>query len=165
MKSNGHGRAIGEGGAPCSFCGQTATLDPSAGLRVCWSCAKRIATLAMQSEAGNLADIWSSVAPPLERAAAPVVRGEIDVERVFDTFKEGVAKQISADDVDSHTHLAEAYREMGMYSDAVREAAVAVTAARAPLSAARPLGFLLTPPLLRSDGLERLRERLRRKGP
>jgi hypothetical protein len=54
---------------------------------------------------------------------------------------------------------------MGMYSDAVREAAIAVGTAVAPRSAERPLGFLLTPPLLRPDGLERLRERLKANGP
>jgi hypothetical protein len=148
----------------CSFCGQGATLAPSAGLRVCNSCAKRIAKLVVESKPERIAEIWSSVAPSLGRVEPqPVARGEIDIERVFDQFKEGVAKQISADDVDSHTHLAEAYREMGMYVDAVREAAIAVTAAVAPRSAEGPLGFLLTPPLLRPDGLGRLRERLNRR--
>jgi hypothetical protein len=159
---NGNGRASLEGVWACSFCGQAAKLEPSEGLRVCWSCAKRIANLVVESKPGSLADIWSSVAPPQDRAEPqPVARGEIDVERVFDAFREGITKQISTDDVDSHTHLAEAYREMGMYVDAVREAAIAVTGALAPRSAQGPLGLLLTPPLLRWDGMERLRQRLR----
>ncbi len=55
--------------------------------------------------------------------AAGSVAGDeqIDVEAVFAKFKEGVAKQIDADDGQSHYDLGVAYREMGLIDDAVRE--------------------------------------------
>ena len=150
----------------CSFCGEVATLEPSPGLRVCRSCAKRIARLVAETKPESLTDIWSSAgAPPASLAGWQNVEVEIDTERVFEEFKEGVAKNISGADAESHSHLAEAYREMGLYVDAVREAAIAVNAAVAQRSVEGPLRFLLTPPLLRPDGLERLRERLRRREP
>lgn len=149
--------------ATCSFCGQAATMEPAPAIRVCCSCAKRIAILATESDSGAL-DIWSSVAPVHDRVQRqPMARGEIDLDRAFEAFKEGVAKQISAGDAASHGRLAEAYREMGLHADAIREAAIAVAAATVPATAKAPLAFLLTPPLLTPDGLGRLRERLNRR--
>ena len=46
---------------------------------------------------------------------------QVDVEEVFAKFKEGVAKQIGADDAQSHYDLGVAYKEMGLVDDAVRE--------------------------------------------
>jgi tetratricopeptide (TPR) repeat protein len=46
---------------------------------------------------------------------------QVDVEEVFAKFKEGVAKQIGADDAQSHYDLGVAYKEMGLIDDAVRE--------------------------------------------
>jgi tetratricopeptide (TPR) repeat protein len=54
---------------------------------------------------------------------------QIDVEEVFAKFKEGVAKQISVDDAQSHYDLGVAYKEMGLIDDSIRELA---TAARDP---------------------------------
>ena len=54
---------------------------------------------------------------------------QVDVEEVFAKFKEGVAKQISIDDGQSHYDLGVAYKEMGLIDDAVREFE---TAARDP---------------------------------
>ncbi len=54
----------------------------------------------------------------------PVFAGhgdQVDVEEVFAKFKEGVAKQIGADDAQSHYDLGVAYKEMGLVDDAVRE--------------------------------------------
>ena len=50
----------------------------------------------------------------------------MNVEEVFAAFKAGVAKQISADDAQTHFNLAVAYGEMGLLADAVREAAIAL---------------------------------------
>jgi len=50
---------------------------------------------------------------------------QIDVEEVFAAFKEGVAKQVSVDDAQSHYDLGVAYREMGLLDDAIREFEVA----------------------------------------
>lgn len=46
---------------------------------------------------------------------------QVDVEEVFAKFKEGVAKQISVDDAQSHYDLGVAYKEMGLLEDAIRE--------------------------------------------
>ena len=50
---------------------------------------------------------------------------QVDVEEVFAKFKEGVAKQISLDDSDSHYNLGIAYKEMMLIDDAIREFEVA----------------------------------------
>lgn len=46
---------------------------------------------------------------------------QVDVEEVFAKFKEGVAKQISVEDSDSHYNLGIAYKEMLLLDDAIRE--------------------------------------------
>jgi len=46
---------------------------------------------------------------------------QVDVEEVFAKFKEGVAKQIGADDAQSHYDLGVAYKEMQLLDDAIRE--------------------------------------------
>jgi tetratricopeptide (TPR) repeat protein len=46
---------------------------------------------------------------------------QVDVEEVFSKFKEGVAKQISLDDAQSHYDLGVAYKEMQLLDDSVRE--------------------------------------------
>ena len=45
----------------------------------------------------------------------------VDVEEVFAKFKAGVAKQIGFDDAQSHYDLGVAYKEMGLFDDAIRE--------------------------------------------
>ncbi len=50
---------------------------------------------------------------------------QVDVEEVFQKFKEGVEKQVSADDSQTHYDLAVAYKEMGLIDDAIREFDVA----------------------------------------
>jgi tetratricopeptide (TPR) repeat protein len=50
---------------------------------------------------------------------------QVDVEEVFAKFKEGVAKQISVDDSDSHYNLGIAYKEMMLLDDAIREFEIA----------------------------------------
>jgi tetratricopeptide (TPR) repeat protein len=50
---------------------------------------------------------------------------QVDVEEVFAKFKEGVAKQISVEDSDSHYNLGIAYKEMLLLDDAIREFDVA----------------------------------------
>jgi tetratricopeptide (TPR) repeat protein len=46
---------------------------------------------------------------------------QVDVEDIFNKFKEGVAKQIDVDDGQSHYDLGVAYKEMGLLDDAIRE--------------------------------------------
>jgi tetratricopeptide (TPR) repeat protein len=56
----------------------------------------------------------------------PLVHGQVDVEEVFAKFKEGVNKQISADDADMHYDLGIAYKEIGKLDDAIKEFELAV---------------------------------------
>jgi tetratricopeptide (TPR) repeat protein len=49
----------------------------------------------------------------------------IDVETVFEQFKKGIEKTVSADDADTHYDLGIAYKEMGLTEDAVSEFHVA----------------------------------------
>jgi len=146
------------GKQPCIFCGGGATFSPSSALGVCQACALCVADLA----AGPSEAIWANVAPARALAVPPGPVENIDVDQVFATFKEGVANQIPEDDGDSHLHLAEAYSEMGLYVDARREAAVAITSGLTTRTTTTALRLLLTAPLLPDGALSRLRERLLR---
>jgi hypothetical protein len=114
--------------------------------------------------------IWVDVdrSPKAARPATAAVEN-VDVEHVFEEFKRGVATPITIDDAESHYALSRAYVEMGLFLDARREAALVIAARSRPADAAAKkevtegaLNVLLSAPLLRRDGLERLRERLSR---
>jgi pilus assembly protein FimV len=66
--------------------------------------------------AASLDAVEDSQVPAFEQADK-----QVDVEEVFAKFKEGVAKQISLDDGQSHYDLGVAYKEMGLTDDALRE--------------------------------------------
>lgn len=51
--------------------------------------------------------------------------GEVAVDTVFSKFKEGVKKQISTSDYDTHFDLGQAYKEMGLWDDAIGEFKIA----------------------------------------
>ncbi|HEY6728564.1 MAG TPA: tetratricopeptide repeat protein, partial [Polyangiaceae bacterium] len=57
-----------------------------------------------------------SEAPPM---GAP--EGDVDVDLVFEKFKEGVRAQVSEADSSTHYDLGVAYKEMGLLSDAIQE--------------------------------------------
>ena len=81
---------------------------------------------AAKSTADNGFDIAESLSSlELEQAPAAVAAAggpeQVDVEEVFAKFKAGVARQIGADDAQSHYDLGVAYKEMGLLDDAVRE--------------------------------------------
>ncbi len=102
---------------------------------------ERIAEIEAQIEASQRAGSGTREKPREDRAfdiaasldnleeAAPVQQAggfdeagqQIDVEEVFRKFKEGVAKQISVEDSESHYNLGIAYKEMGLLDDAVHE--------------------------------------------
>ncbi len=108
----------------CSFCGGEGTFRPTPMVHVCRSCALRIADLSGDPSA----TFWVSVASPARGSVPPSAGEAIDTAPVFEAFKEGVAKQISDQDAESHLNLAEAYREMGLFLDARREAGIAIAA-------------------------------------
>ena len=143
----------------CSFCDADASFGPYEAISACEPCADRVARQAERS----LGSIWASVG---EHIADVTTTGDVsrdvpNVDEVFEDFKRGVEKQVSVDDAESHLSLAVAYREMQLYEDAVREAAVAFRGASDRKTLAQALGMLLSAPLLRDEGLEALRRRLR----
>lgn len=107
--------------------------------------------------------IWSTAGAPAAIATkADQTRGaEPNPDEVFAQFKRGVEKQLFAEDAESHLNLAIAYREMGLYGDAVREAAVAFRATRDRKKADEAMALLLSPPLLKLDAIEALRAQFR----
>jgi hypothetical protein len=129
-------------------------------LWVCRACATRIGALAIESPSR----VWSMQA----RTPRPAPAEHAEVERVFQEFKAGIAKQIAADDFEVHFDLAEAYRDMGLFQDALREAGLVLTSAAARLAplaskmADLTLRLVLTPPLLQPRGLLHLKQRLHR---
>jgi tetratricopeptide (TPR) repeat protein len=95
--------------------------SPSAG-----SIEDRAFDIAESLGALDAGDRTSGVGPgPISAAGTE----QVDVEEVFAKFKEGVAKQIGADDSQSHYDLGLAYKDMGLLDDAMREFE---TAARDP---------------------------------
>ncbi len=56
-----------------------------------------------------------------EEAAEALGSDVIDVDAVFAQFKKGVEEQVGADDTDTHFDLGIAYKEMGLFADAVAE--------------------------------------------
>lgn len=92
----------------------------------------------------------------------PLDIADIDVEEVFRKFKDGIAREISLEDAESHLNLGIAYLEMGLVKDAVREVGTAVLGV-APHDTGvmrKAIEMLLTRPLLRLRGLAALRARL-----
>jgi tetratricopeptide (TPR) repeat protein len=47
--------------------------------------------------------------------------GEVSIEELFKEFQRGVAEQVSEQDYDTHFNLGLAYREMGLYDEAIGE--------------------------------------------
>ena len=147
----------------CSFCDAAASFGPNGTVRACEPCARRVARLAGRSDREARSTIWETVYAPAAEAK-PVEHARpahVDPEKVFEEFKRGLQRQLSSVDAETHLDLATAYRDMGLYGDAVREAAVAFDAARERKVAEEALGLLLTPTLLRPDGIEALRARFR----
>ena len=149
----------------CTFCGNPASLGPMPKLWVCRACASRIGALAAESPS----DVWTSrVWSTQARTPRPPPTEHADVERVFQEFKAGVEKQIPADDFEVHFDIAEAYRDMGLLEDALREAGLVLMSAASrvlPLATKMTdlaLRLVLTPPLLQPHGLHHLKTRLHR---
>ena len=136
----------------CSFCAEDAVHGPFGVIHVCDRCARNVGLVAKQGDA----DIWSP--------ASPHYKGLISAnpDELLSELKAKVANQISEDDAHSHDSLADAYLAMGLYDEAVGEAATALNAARTRTVLVAALRKLLSPPLLKSDGFARLRHRVRR---
>jgi pilus assembly protein FimV len=74
-----------------------------------------------EDDEDSLLDLWE-----LERSLSTEVTredegGQIPFEDVFAAFKKGVEREVSESDYQTHYDLAIAYREMGLWDDAIRE--------------------------------------------
>ena len=156
-------RTMSDTPVKCALCDAAPSFGPYGTVRACEPCARRVARLAGRSNREARSTIWATADAPatVAKPVEPTHPADADPERVFEQFKRGVEQQLSAVDGESHLHLAIAYREMGLYGDAVREAAVAFEAAPDRKVAEEALGLLLTPTLLRPDGIDAMRARLR----
>jgi len=73
----------------------------------------------------EIQDIIDHLENSPEAAAAPAEYPGVNVDTIFQQFKAGVQAQISDADAATHYDLGVAYREMGMYTDAIGEFEVA----------------------------------------
>jgi hypothetical protein len=160
---------------PCSFCAHEAAFGPFGAVHVCRSCSRRIALLAgdtssrdvfwrerRQDEDEEAAPDNLQVPPYEKQDAVPPARTSSrcltspdDLD--FAAFKVSVA---DLEDPETHWHLAVAYCEMGLYADALREGEFALTMATTDRVRGGALELLVTRPLLRPGGIERLRAAL-----
>lgn len=135
----------------CSFCSRGADYGPFDGMGVCDQCARLIAAIAAEEDH----EIWSETQPG---AADSASSGSLDESLA--RFKQQVSGLISDEDADSHANLAEAYRAMGLYDEAVCEAAAALRSGRRVPVIMLALQMLLSLPLLKPDGFTRLKDRI-----
>lgn len=74
----------------------------------------------------NLAEEVEGLSPA--ESAPPDYRFD-EVENVFNQFKEGISRTVSAEDCDTHYDLGIAYKEMGLLDDAIAEFKIATMSA------------------------------------
>jgi hypothetical protein len=101
--------------------------------------------------------------PPARPIDVEEVSRPIDVEEVSRTFQAALASGVSGYDAMPHADLAQAYKEMGLNSDALREAAIVLDGRTSPSRDATRIALtvVLTAGLLKPDGLKELKSRLR----
>lgn len=149
-------------GVTCTFCSGASFATTPEGVSVCEACARKIGALA-KSDDGQ---IWTVVA--VSRSTPPEAPGSTakpadeqpSFTKMLRAFQRQVSERIASSDNESHYHLAHAYRAMGLFEDAVRAAGTALDVAPPAMPHAPALALLLTEPLLKENGLDRIRERL-----
>jgi hypothetical protein len=140
----------GERPHSCFSCGEAleqALISVAGVVVVCNACVRLIVQLALRGRRQDVEEIWEGV---------PV--SPFEPESLSPTAEHSA---LSADDVEAHENLAIAYSEMGLYRDAVREAAIALSSQTSAPRANGALRTLLTPPMMKRDGMRALRAQLR----
>lgn len=83
-------------------------------------------------EIPDFRDFLQESPPAGQGQETPATTGKYDLDDLFTAFKKGVGEQLDATDTESHYDLGIAYREMGLFDDAVSEfRAASVDPARA----------------------------------
>lgn|GEM_PF-1081088 len=83
-------------------------------------------------EIPDFRDFLQESPPTAQGQESPTTTGKYDLDDLFSAFKKGVGEQLDATDTESHYDLGIAYREMGLFDDAVAEfRAASVDPARA----------------------------------
>lgn len=131
----------------CSFCTEPAELNASGALPLCNRCARRLAALAVEESRAAASLIWD-------------VRRETDEHPTLLSLREDVATQMPAEAYQERLALAEAYRQMGLHSDALREAGMSLAVVGAAREADLAITMLTTSPLLSANGMTHLRAKL-----
>jgi len=151
----------------CSFCGSGRAFGPYERHHVCAACAKRVAELAQRSHPESVSSIWPSrgdaMAVPCDviaQSGGSSLAPFVPVSDMIHELETAVAAHVSREDVRARLDLADAYREMDLYDDALEEAAFALTSTNDGEMIDRALRLLLTAPLLRPGGFTALRARL-----
>ncbi|MBS2011992.1 MAG: tetratricopeptide repeat protein [Deltaproteobacteria bacterium] len=147
----------------CTFCRAPSVVTPLEGLSVCATCSRRIGRLA----AAGTKEIWavdavsrSSPPPPSSPSPSSSSPDQPSFTKMLRMFQQQVSQRISADDNESHYHLAHAYRAMGLHEDAVRAAGRALDVDPPSVPLVESLVMLLTPPLMKDGGMAVLRMRM-----
>ena len=127
--------------AHCSLCTRAGRIVVYDGhLRACRHCALAVANLVVAAPDATVRTLWVLPADP-PRGPAPAAepfepeRELGDVERGLESLRASVAETVPEDDAETHAQLAIAYREMGLYDDAVAELEIAQKAAGEVLEA------------------------------
>ncbi|MBN2528394.1 MAG: tetratricopeptide repeat protein [Deltaproteobacteria bacterium] len=76
-------------------------------------------------EPSTMEEISQELSSDLNLDEIAARQGEVAVDTVFSKFKEGVKKQISKSDYNTHFDLGQAYKEMGLWDDAIGEFKIA----------------------------------------
>lgn len=134
--------------AECSFCSAFGDYGPFGTVTICNRCTRRLAAIILEGDDG---DVWADNALAREERAGA---------ELLSRFRAAVSTNISVTDSDSHLNIAVAYREMGLYRDAVREGAIALDGAQSSAAINSILELLLSAPLLRPRGAHELWTRI-----
>jgi hypothetical protein len=78
---------------------------------------------------------------------------DVDADLAFASFREGIEKKIGDADAVTHLNLAQAYGQMGLMADAIRQAAITLGEGTPLAVASRALNWIFSPDLARPDAM------------
>jgi hypothetical protein len=105
------------------------------GSAVCRPCVTKVGRAILAMSPTAVARLWPVRTTVRETQRGAPQSAVEDVEEILAAFKTGLEKHIRVEDASVHLDLAQAYGEMGLMGDAIREAATAL-GERAPATIA-----------------------------